>query len=231
MKIRALQLIGQKLGFKPRYITEADLLQCLQQGKTSFKGKVFARMSLKNYPHIDIQGADISRLNDLAFVLRHFDCTDCILRGANLAGEDLTNARLAKADLRRSNLATANLSGANLNKALVEDVNLAYAVLNHTNMQNASFKRANLFEASSIGGNLKNALFAGANTTRFFVDGSQYLPEKPANRASLSKIQLAIAICGVLAILFLTSRVAPPPVSSDGVQPSPSPPPVVANPR
>ncbi len=229
MNIHALQLIGKKFGLKPRYITESRLLECLQEGKTSFRGKVFARISLKNYPHIDIQGADISRLNDLSFVLRHFDCTGCILRGVNLAGADITDARLAKADLRRSNLATANLSGANLNKALLEDANLAYAVLNHTNMQRASFKRANLCEASSIGGNLKNALFAGANTTRFFIDGSQYLPERPAKRAKLTKLQLTIAVCGVLALVLL-SRIVPS-VSSDGVQPSPSPPPVVVKPR
>ena len=231
MKLRALEPIVKTLGFTPRRITESELLECLQKGKTSFKGKAFARISLKNYLHIDIRGADISRLEDLAFVLRHFDCTGCILRGVNLAGEDLTNARLAKADLRRSNLATANLSGANLNKACLEDCNLAYAIFNHTNMQQASIKRANLFEATSIGGNFKNALFAGANTTRFFIDGSQYLPEKPANRASLTKLQLAIAVCGVLAIVFLTSRVVPPPVSSDGVQPSPSPPPSALRPQ
>ena len=224
MKIRALEPIVKTLGFTPRRITESELLECLQKGKTSFRSKVFARISLKNYPHIDIRGADISRLEDLAFVLRHFDCTGCTLRSVNLAGEDLTNARLAKADLRRSNLATANLSGANLNKACLEDCNIAYAVFNHTNMQQASIKRANLFEATSIGGNFKNALFAGANTTRFFLDGSQYLPEKPVSRVSLTKLQLAIAVCGVLAIVFLTSRVVPPPVS-DGVQPSPSPPP------
>ena len=231
MKLPLLKPIRKTLRFTPRRIAERELLDCLQRNKTSFKGKVFARMSLKNYLCIDIRGADIARLEDLAFVLRNFDCTGCTLRGVNLAGEDLTNARLAKADLRRSNLATANLSGANLNKACLEDCNIAYAIFNHTNMQQASLKRANLFEATSIGGNFKNALFAGANTTRFFIDGSQYLPEKPANRASLTKVQLAIAVCGVLAIVFLTSRVVPPPVSSDGVQPSLSPPSVVVKPR
>lgn len=171
----------RKVGIIPRRVSETELLQSVTEGRMTFKGRTFARISLKNYPHIDIRGANISRLHNLPEVIRSFDCEGCIVRGANLVGQDLRDARLARADLRRSNLSTANLSGANISKALLDETNLSYAVLDSVNAQSTSFRGANLFEASSIGGNFNRVNFAGANTTRFHLKNAKVVPLKPSS--------------------------------------------------
>lgn len=201
-----VQKLAKSIGIRPSYITEQELLRCLQEGRFKFRGKVFSRISLGNYPHIDIRGADISRLIDLPHILREFDCSGCVLRGAKLSGANIANARLTRADLRQVDLTQANLAGASLNKALLEDANLSYAILDHANCQKANFKRANLFEARSIGGNFKNAIFAGANTRRFLLDGAKYRPDKPDTTKKITWTQIGIAASGAAVLLFITFK-------------------------
>ena len=156
--------------FRPT-LTESKLITLLASGYTSFPHYRFARFSLRNYPHIDLQYADISRVEELSWVILQFDCTGCQI-AADLSGKNLERVRLSKAKLTGSTFQGAKLSGALLNGADCQGVNFSYAELHEVNAVEARFDNAQFHEAVSRGGNFYKASFNGAATTRFFVNSS-----------------------------------------------------------
>ena len=84
------------------------------------------------------------------------------LRGAKLAGANLTDAKL-----ERAKLAYANLTGANLTDAKLERAKLIRAILTGANLTGADLTRANFYRA-----NLREANLTGANLTRANLRGA-----------------------------------------------------------
>ncbi len=106
-------------------------------------------------------------------------CIKCDLKGANLAGQDVTkanlaeanfaNANLEKTNFERASLSGANLTGANLHQANFERADLTGAILVGANAQEANFERATLVNA-----HLDNANFQGANFERADLTGASF---------------------------------------------------------
>lgn len=179
LRIKHRAIILARGLFRPT-LTEGDLLALTRAGIYSFPYYRFTRFSLEHYPHIDIRHADISNLKGLASVLRQFDCTGCLIIGANLSGEYLAGVQLSQATLTDSNLQRATLSGANLRKANCQGVNFSYAVLHEVCGVETDFQGAQFFEAVSRGGNFRDANFSHAATKRFFVTSVEsYYRERP----------------------------------------------------
>ncbi|CDK99616.1 conserved hypothetical protein [Magnetospirillum gryphiswaldense MSR-1 v2] len=86
------------------------------------------------------------------------DLTSANLRGANLAGMDLSGSLLSLANLRKAVLSGANLRDSNLPRASLEDADLSGAKLQGANLAGATLLRANF-----SGANMRMANLAGAN--------------------------------------------------------------------
>jgi hypothetical protein len=85
-----------------------------------------------------------------------------VLKGLDLHGANLANARLESANLENINLRTANLSHAQLRAANLQQANLGFANLEHghlwfANLQEAHLRYANLQQASLNDANLQQA--------------------------------------------------------------------------
>ena len=76
---------------------------------------------------VDVQGADLSRVNLIRFNLRGANLVGANLRGANLSMADLRGADLRGADLSRADLGGANLTQADLTAAGVDGIDLRHA--------------------------------------------------------------------------------------------------------
>lgn len=152
-------------------LSESKLITLIASGYTSVPHYRFAKFSLRNYPHIDLRYADISRVQELSWVILEFDCTGCQI-AADLSGKNLERVRLSKAKLTGSTFQGTKLSGALLNGADCQGVNFSYAELNEVNAVKAKFDNAQFYEAVSRGGNFYRASFDKAHTMRFFVTSS-----------------------------------------------------------
>jgi len=73
-------------------------------------------------------------------------CPACILRGANLAGMDLSGANLAGADISGANLTQTNLRGANLQGATMLGLALSETMLSGANLKNADMSDLDIDE-------------------------------------------------------------------------------------
>ena len=105
---------------------------------------------------------------DLETLLSTKVCAGCQLSGADLTGQDLSEAILAGA-----NLSGARLIGANLTKANLAGANLSKADLSAANLQYANVAAANLAEAKLIGATLIWSMFVGSNMTPAVLMGAQ----------------------------------------------------------
>ena len=106
-------------------------------------------------PIIDLQGADFSNV-----------VVDADLRGAVLAGADLSHAHLGSANLEGADLSDTNLKEAHLQAARLTEVNLMHATLADTNLEEARLERANLSQAQILNTNMTLVHMAGANLSR-----------------------------------------------------------------
>ena len=131
-------------------------------------------------------------------VLPGIDLTRQNLRGINLAGRDISTARMPYADLTGANLsgafvmslnlASANLAGANLSKAYggwlflnganLEGVNLTNASLVHSNFDayvaENGFMRVNLERSTLISATLRGSTFENARLDRTSARGANF---------------------------------------------------------
>lgn len=98
------------------------------------------------------------------------DLSQADLRGAYLAGVDLTRAALWQADFRGANLAGANLSNADLYNARLCFANLSEARLHETDLALADLTRANLAGAKLTEGNLVHANLHGTDLREADLD-------------------------------------------------------------
>jgi hypothetical protein len=87
-------------------------------------------------------------------------CPKCDLAGANLSG-----AKLNRADLSETNLRNADLSWANLNGAGLVGTDLSNADLSNANLSWSDLRGANLTEATLTRANLTGAKLGGATWT------------------------------------------------------------------
>ena len=125
------------------------------------------------------------------------------LRGANLAGVDLTGlnlngAVLRDADLRGANLAnvsllSADLSGANLADADLTDGQMAYARLCGANLTNARLSRGALQGADLSDANMVGATLLGANLDRASLERAD-LSDAAVSFATFSEARMDHAL-------------------------------------
>ena len=107
------------------------------------------------------------------------------LRGAQLAGRDLSHARLRKADLREANLDGADLRGADLQEARLARASLRGAKLAGANLRDADLEKAALSQAD-----LTEAVLAGAALDETQLDHA-ILTRADLQDASLREANLA----------------------------------------
>ena len=84
------------------------------------------------------------------------------VRGANLAGYDLSEANLSGAKLNKANLNKADLSGANLIGADLSGANLIGANLSGAYLSDADLSGSDLYNANLSGADLNKANLSGA---------------------------------------------------------------------
>ena len=93
-------------------------------------------------------------------------CLSCLnLKGANLTGANLRDAKLMGAELTGANLRDANLTDTNLTGANLTDANLSAADLMGANLTDADLRGADLTSADLRGANLRDAKLMGAELT------------------------------------------------------------------
>lgn len=111
-----------------------------------------------------LAGADLTKL----------DLSGAILAGADLEGALLCGVALASADLSGANLANADLSDARMARASLCHANLAQARLTRAGMPGADLSHANMTEASLLGTNLREARLQHANLSRATVSFAHF---------------------------------------------------------
>jgi uncharacterized protein YjbI with pentapeptide repeats len=107
---------------------------------------------------LDLEGADLQRINLIQAKL-----DGAILKKANLSGAMLKNASLKEADLSKAVLVRANLTNANLQSAKLKESALNSAVLMRCNLNDADLSRAILTGTSFRGADLKGANLTDSN--------------------------------------------------------------------
>lgn len=90
--------------------------------------------------------------------LAGIDLSEARLRGIMLVQAHLPNARLQRADLDHANLSHATLSGANLNGALLQRAQLMQANLIASDLREANLAQADLSDAVLTGADLRSAI-------------------------------------------------------------------------
>jgi uncharacterized protein YjbI with pentapeptide repeats len=94
--------------------------------------------------------ADLAGTNLSEARLGGADLHEANLRGANLPRADLGKANLRGADLRGANLTSANLGEADLSEANLRGANLSRADLRRANLSNVNLIAANLSNATGL---------------------------------------------------------------------------------
>jgi uncharacterized protein YjbI with pentapeptide repeats len=125
--------------------------------------------------HIDLSGADLSRVN-----LSGANLSRVNLGGTDLSGQDLSRVNLSGANLRGASLGGVNLSGQDLRGANLREVSLFYANLSGANLSGADLSRVNLSEANLSGADLSGADLSRADLSEANLSGADL------SRANLS---------------------------------------------
>ena len=99
--------------------------------------------------------------------------SDANLSGANLIGADLSGAHFGSADLSGANLGYANLTGAKLFHANLSDVNLFEANLSDVNLFEANLSGASLFNANLSRAKLYYANLSGTSLGEADLSGAK----------------------------------------------------------
>jgi uncharacterized protein YjbI with pentapeptide repeats len=122
--------------------------------KIILSGVVIAAMVLYGDASSAFNKADIEKLKATKA------CEKCNLRGANLAGADLSKSHLSGAELIGTNLRRANLSGADLSGASLIDAVLSEADLTGANLANADLSGSYMTGTKLAGADLSGAKWA-----------------------------------------------------------------------
>ncbi len=115
--------------------------------------------------------ASLSELLENAVTLG-IDLSDADLAGRNLSRARLSGATMRGVDLRRANLIGTDLSGANLADALLTSANMFGVILQKTNLSNADLADANLSCAFARWAFLPGANLSEANLSYADFSGS-----------------------------------------------------------
>ena len=150
--------------------------------------------------HLDLRGANLSRVYLLGANLSGANLIKANLSGANLFKANLSGAKLIKTNLSGANLFKANLSGAyllgaDLSGAYLGAVNLSGEDMLEINLSGAELRRANLSRANMgganlLGANLDKADLSKANLRRANISEA-YLDEANLSEAYLDEANLS----------------------------------------
>jgi uncharacterized protein YjbI with pentapeptide repeats len=107
---------------------------------------------------LDLEGADLKKVN---LIQAHLDGAN--FTRADLSGAMLKNASLKEANFTKAILVRANLTNAHLQGAKLQESGLQNAVLMRCDLTGADLSKSILYGTSFRGADLKDANFAGAN--------------------------------------------------------------------
>ncbi|MGW7414268.1 WD40 domain-containing protein [Streptomyces sp. NPDC054863] len=111
-------------------------------------------------------GSDAARANAVRISNRLKVPSHADLRGARLAGEDLSHRDFSGVDLTGADLTDATLVGANLSRADLTDATLVGARLDRADLTGADLTRADLARARLTRARLEGATLTGSNWPR-----------------------------------------------------------------
>ncbi|WP_375539064.1 pentapeptide repeat-containing protein [Actinomadura sp. J1-007] len=169
---------------------------------------------------------DVARANAIRITTRLRTPARTDLRGAKLAGEDLSYRDLQEVDLSGADLTDAQLVGANLSRAVLRGASLAGARLDEARLAGADLRDADLSRARLARADLRDVAIDGSRWTRAaLIDAA--LPDRVASAPELREaaiapgrpvdIQVAPAAVGVpYGFHFQTSRLPQPLAYSPG---------------
>ncbi|WP_019630650.1 TIR domain-containing protein [Actinomadura atramentaria] len=174
----------------------------------------------------DPGAGDAARANAIKVTTRLRTPARADLRGANLAGEDLSYRDLQDVDLTGADLTDAQLVGANLSRAVLRDATLAGARLDEARLTGADLRGADLSRARLARADLRDVAVEGGRWTRAALIGAT-LPDRVARAPELHEaavapgspvdVQLAPAAVGVpYGFHFRLSRLPQPLAYSPG---------------
>ncbi|HVB22309.1 MAG TPA: pentapeptide repeat-containing protein [Ktedonobacteraceae bacterium] len=146
-------------------------------------------------PHLNLQGADLRRVDLSGLPLESADFREARLEGAIIAEANLNlavfcDAHLERATFREASLQGANFSGAHLERTSLECANLDGAMLGLAYLEEAYLYNSSLNRANLVKANLKQANLDGAHLE------AAYLYDVHLEGASLSNAHLERANLG-----------------------------------
>ncbi|MCX4765340.1 TIR domain-containing protein [Streptomyces sp. NBC_01275] len=127
----------------------------------------------------DSGGAEVARANAVKILSRLRVPAHTDLRGAALAGEDLSYRDFSGVDLTRADLTDARLVGANLSGAVLRDARLTGARLDGADLTGADLRGADLRRARLIRTDLTDARIEGGRWRRAALIGATTGPGLP----------------------------------------------------
>ncbi|WP_433324822.1 TIR domain-containing protein [Spirillospora sp. CA-294931] len=174
----------------------------------------------------DTGADDVARANAIKITTRLRTPARTDLRGARLAGEDLSYRDLQEVDLTGADLTDAQLVGVNLSRATLRDASLAGARLDEARLTGADLRGADLSRARLARADLRDVAVEGSRWTRAALISSN-IPDRIAQAPELYEaaiapgrpveIQVAPAAVGVpYGFHFQTSRLPQPLAYSPG---------------
>ncbi|MDT3400179.1 pentapeptide repeat-containing protein, partial [Streptomyces sp. B1866] len=150
-------------------------------------GGAAARAGGDSAPHRVGEGSEIARANALKVLGRLRVPAHTDLRGALLAGEDLSHRDLSGVDLTGADLTDARLTGAGLAGAVLRGARLAGARLDDADLSATDLRGADLRRARLVRTDLRGARVAGSHWHRAALIGAR------ADEAVLSAPELRLA--------------------------------------
>ncbi|GAA4083977.1 TIR domain-containing protein [Actinomadura miaoliensis] len=174
----------------------------------------------------DADADDVARSNAIKITTRLRTSARTDLRGARLAGEDLSYRDFQGVDLTGADLTDAQLVGADLSRAVLRDASLAGARLDEARLTGADLRGADLSRARLARADLRDVAVDGSRWTRAaLIDAA--LPERVASAPELREaaiapgrpVDLQVAPAGIgvpYGFHFATSRLPQPLAYSPG---------------
>ncbi|MFC0042026.1 TIR domain-containing protein [Actinomadura rayongensis] len=138
----------------------------------------------------DTAAGDAARANAIKVTTRLRTPARADLRGANLAGEDLSYRDLQDVDLTGADLTDARLVGANLSRAVLRDATLAGARLDEARLTGADLRGADLSRARLARADLRDVAVEGGKWTRAALIGAT-VPDRIARAPELYEAAIA----------------------------------------
>ncbi|GJD20813.1 hypothetical protein RIVM261_057690 [Rivularia sp. IAM M-261] len=143
----------------------------------------------RDFAQINLENADLSKLNLSGINLSNANLHKAKLVGAKLSNANLSQANLEKADLQLADLSQANLKQANLEEAKLDRANLNAANLTAANLNYAYMPCAQLSKANLQEAELKRTELTGANLEESTLDKVNLFDAR-LRKANLKKASL-----------------------------------------